>query len=120
MDVTASSIPLLTTVSKVSVAAGAILFHFVNTDGVWTISPHPDHAENHRAVNIVLSLETTWRVNNELWIFPVTIDQSKSSLQILWLLLENTHLETKRRNGGKPESERRLGPSPLLRWLRRG
>jgi hypothetical protein len=31
---------------------------------------------------------------------------SERYLQILWLLLENTHLETKRSNEGKPESER--------------
>jgi hypothetical protein len=37
---------------------------------------------------------------------PQPIDPSKSSLQILWLLPENTHLETKRSNEGKTESER--------------
>jgi hypothetical protein len=46
------------------------------------------------------------RVNDELCDFPGLIDPSKSSLQILWLLPENTHLETKRSNEGKPESER--------------
>jgi hypothetical protein len=45
-------------------------------------------------------------VNDELCDFPVMIYPSKSSLQILWFLLENTQLETKRSNGGKPESER--------------
>jgi hypothetical protein len=46
--------------------------------------------------------------------FPVTIDHSKSSLRILWLLPENIHLETKRSNEGKTRS------SPLLSGLRRG
>jgi hypothetical protein len=45
-------------------------------------------------------------VNDELCAFPMTIEPSKSSLQILWPLLENIHLETKRSNEGKPESER--------------
>jgi hypothetical protein len=31
---------------------------------------------------------------------------TKSSLQILWLLAEDAHLETKRSNEGNPESER--------------
>jgi hypothetical protein len=34
------------------------------------------------------------------------INSSKSSLQILSLLFQNTHLQTKRSNEGKPESER--------------
>jgi hypothetical protein len=45
-------------------------------------------------------------VNDELCDLSLTIDPSKSSLQILWLLPENTHLETKRSNEGKTESER--------------
>jgi hypothetical protein len=46
------------------------------------------------------------RGNDEVCDFPVTIDTSKSSLQILSHLLENTQLETKRSNGRKPEPER--------------
>jgi hypothetical protein len=47
-----------------------------------------------------------YRVNDEICDFPVVIDSSKSSLQILWLLLEKSHLQTKRGNEGKPEPER--------------
>jgi hypothetical protein len=45
-------------------------------------------------------------VNYDLCDFPGPIGPSKSSLQILWLLPENTQLETKRSNEGKTESER--------------
>jgi hypothetical protein len=53
----------------------------------------------------LLKRPQTW-VNDELYDFLLTIDPSKSSLQILWLLPENTHLETKRSSEGKAESER--------------
>jgi hypothetical protein len=45
------------------------------------------------------------RVKDEVCDFHGPIDPSKSSHQILWLLPENTHLETKRSNEGKTESE---------------
>jgi hypothetical protein len=48
----------------------------------------------------------TVRANDELCAFPVMIEPSKSSVQILWLLLENTHHELKLSNEKKPESER--------------
>jgi hypothetical protein len=55
---------------------------------------------------VASGLWRTERVNDELCDFPGPIAPSKSSLQILWLLPENTHLETKRGNEGKPKWER--------------
>jgi hypothetical protein len=46
------------------------------------------------------------RVDEKVCDFSLTIDHSKSSIQILWLLPENPHLETKRSNEGKLESSR--------------
>jgi hypothetical protein len=44
-------------------------------------------------------------LSDQLCDFLGQIDHSKSFLQILWLLLKNTHLETKHSNKRKPESE---------------
>jgi hypothetical protein len=59
--------------------------------------------EETHTVPAVQKQQLTWG-NDEIWDFSVTIETSKSSLQILRLLLENTHLETKRGNAGKPEA----------------
>jgi hypothetical protein len=66
---------------------------------------------------VASGLWRTERVNDELCDFPEPIDSSKSTLQILWLLPENTHLETKRSNEGKTESERASEDSDLPLYL---
>jgi hypothetical protein len=61
------------------------------------------------------------RVNDELCDFPATIGRSKSSHQVMWLLLVDIHLQTNRTQEGTPgTSERRLGPSALPRGSREG
>jgi hypothetical protein len=61
------------------------------------------------------------RVNDELCDFTATIRRSKSSHQVMWLLLANTYLETNRTHEGKPEtSKRRLGASSLPSGSREG
>jgi hypothetical protein len=53
--------------------------------------------------------------------FPPPIDRSKSSLQILWLILENPHPETKRSNEGKPEWKRaNTRPFPSTERVEKG